>query len=351
MANNRQSRDEIRGKVQTVNGLIAPETLGKTLLHEHILVDIRMPVWKCQEQVGETITLDNRFAIDYCEITAPGNYLLNKTDVAIDELRKMYDVGGRTVVDVSCGGLHPNPVELKKISQKSGVNIVLGCGYYVDEYQDIKNHDKSIHDFTQEIIDQIQFGAWGTEIRAGIIGEIGCQSPWTDLEKRVMFAAIQAQSHTGAALSIHPGRDPDQPIEVANFLKKENADLNRAIMSHVDRTIFDDDRLFALADTGIVVEFDLFGMESSFYKYNLDVDMPNDAVRLRSIRSLIERGHLHQIAISHDICSKTRLGCNGGHGYGHIFRNIVPMMLRRGFNEDEIDTILVQTPKRLLTIV
>lgn len=339
----------MRGKVQTVTGLIAPEALGPTLLHEHILLDIRIPAWKDLEQVGDVITLANRFAIDYCEITAPGNYVLNKSQVAIDELKEMYEVGGRTVVDVSCGGLHPKPQELNKIALASGVNIVVGCGYYVDEYQSPENQNRSIDDFTHEIIDQIQIGAWDTNVKAGIIGEIGCQSPWTNLEQRVMKAAILAQQHTGAALSIHPGRDPDQPFEVSQMFKREKADLSRVIMSHVDRTIFDDDRLFALADTGIVIELDLFGMESSFYKYNLDVDMPNDAVRLRAIRKLIDRGHLHQIAISQDICQQTRLGCNGGHGYGHIYRNVIPMMLRRGFNQSEIDTILVETPKRLLT--
>ena len=41
----------------------------------------------------------------------------------------------------------------------------------------------------------------------------------------------------------------------------------------------------------------------------------------------------------------------GGHGYGHIFRNVVPMMGKRGYNADEIDAILVRNPRRLLTFV
>ena len=78
--------------------------------------------------------------------------------------------------------------------------------------------------------------------------------------------------------------------------------------------------------------------------------MPNDATRLRLIRTLIEHGHLERVVISHDICYRTRLIRFGGHGYGHIFRNIVPMMRRRGFAETEIDALLVDNPKRLLTI-
>ena len=74
-------------------------------------------------------------------------------------------------------------------------------------------------------------------------------------------------------------------------------------------------------------------------------------MRLRMIRRLIERGHLDQIAISHDICYRSRLQAFGGHGYGHIFRNVLPLMRRRRFTEAEITRIMVETPRRLLTFI
>jgi len=40
----------------------------------------------------------------------------------------------------------------------------------------------------------------------------------------------------------------------------------------------------------------------------------------------------------------------GGHGYGHIFENVVPMMRRRGFTDAEVQAILVDNPRRLLTL-
>lgn len=349
-----QSRATLRGRSQTVAGVIDPAALGATLLHEHVLCDIRPPSWPGLDtpngQVGLDIPIEDRFAIDYGEIQAPGNLLLNQTDVAIRELSKLPAVGGTTVVDLSCGGLHPNPRGLAQIAAAADVNIVMGCGHYVEEYQDPVNQQRTVDSFTREMLDQLFVGAWGTDIRAGIIGEIGCQAPWTALERRVMAAAVQAQAESGAALTVHPGRHPDQPQEIVDFLRGERADLSRVIISHIDRTIFDDDRLFRLADSGVVIELDLFGMETSFYKWS-DIDMPNDAQRLKMLRKLIDRGHLTQIAISHDICYRSRLACNGGHGYGHIFRNVVPMMLRRGFDQSEIDSILRVTPRRLLTFV
>ena len=339
----------LSGKIQTVLGLIEPSELGKTLLHEHILTDIRPPSWKTLPQIGEKITLQNRFEIDYGEVIAPGNCVLKDEETAIEELIKLKEVGGNSIVELSCGGLHPDPLGLKRISEATGLNIIMGCGYYVDEYQDPQNRNKTSDDFANDIINQVTKGAWNTDIKAGIIGEIGCQSPWTDLEKTVMHGAIIAQNETGAALAVHPGRHPKQPKEVADFILKHNGNITRSIISHIDRTIFDDDTLFELADTGVVLEFDLFGMETSYYKMNEEVDMPNDGARLKTLRKLISRGHLEQIAISHDICFKTRLCNHGGHGYGHIFRNVLPMMKRRGFTDFEISTIIETTPKRLLS--
>jgi phosphotriesterase-related protein len=196
----------------------------------------------------------------------------------------------------------------------------------------------------------VQVGAWGTDVRAGMIGEIGCQSPWTDLEKRVMTAALIAQKETGASINVHPGRHEDQPQEVADFVIANGGDPTRIVISHIDRTVFDVERLLKLADTGVTIEFDLFGQEASYYGLS-DIDMPNDATRLKLIRALIERGHLERVVISHDICYRTRLTAFGGHGYGHIFRNVVPMMRKRGYSDAEIDAILVGNPRRLLTFV
>ena len=99
MAALRSSKDELVGRVQTVCGVIAPEAVGKTLLHEHVLLDIRPPPWRDIEQVGETITLQNRFAIDYGEVIAPGNCVLDKVDVAVSELAALKATGGETLVE------------------------------------------------------------------------------------------------------------------------------------------------------------------------------------------------------------------------------------------------------------
>lgn len=342
------TRDELRGKIQTVLGPVSPEELGPTLMHEHMLSDITPPSMVCDDR-GPEICLCNYHAISYGRLKHTGNYLLNSREIAIREARAMREAGGDAIVELTIGGLKPDPEGLAEIARESGVKILMGCGYYVEEYQDSANFERGVDDFAREMIDQILVGAWGTDIRAALIGEIGCQSPWTDLEKRVMQGAIIAHQETGVAVNVHPGRHPDQPQEVVDFVRKHGGDVSRFVISHIDRTIFDDERLLRLADSGCVVEFDLFGLETTYYPLS-KIDMPNDGQRLKSIRKLIDHGHLDRVVISHDICYRTRLQHYGGHGYGHIFTNVVPLMRERAFSENEINRILVENPRRILTV-
>jgi phosphotriesterase-related protein len=342
------TREELRGKIQTVLGLIAPGTLGRTLMHEHVLCDIRAPTARSDNDLGPEITLENVWQMNYGrgQKRVGRKYMLDLEDIATREVQMMKDDGGNAMVELTCGGLSPDPKGLKRIAEGTGVHLIMGCGYYVADYQDPKNQGRSVEDFAAEMTGQILTGAWGTDVRAGMIGEIGCSAQWTDTEKRVMRGAFIAASNTGAAINVHPGRDPDQPQEVANFAKTVGHPTERIVISHIDRTIFDEARLLRLADSGVTVEFDLFGQESSYYGLS-DIDMPNDATRLQLIRSLINHGHLDRVVISHDICYRTRLASFGGHG----FRNVVPMMTKRGYSQDEIDAILVGNPRRLLTFV
>lgn len=346
----RLSRDQLRGKAQTVLGVVDPAVLGSTLTHEHLIWDIRPPPLRTGDQGAEP-ALANHWAMSTGTASSPANSHQPSVEVAIEAVAEAVAHGCQTIVEMSIGGLSPDPEGLVRVSQATGCHIVMGCGHYVEEYQDPANHTRSVDSFAAEMVAQVQEGLWGTTVRAGIIGEIGCQNPWTPLERRVMEGALIAQQETGAALTIHPGRRQDQPQEVMEFIKARGGDPSRTIMDHIDRTIMDEDALFRLADTGVVLEWDLFGQESCLYPLNPDADMPNDAGRLRAIRKVLDRGHRGQVVISHDICHRAHMTRWGGWGYAHIHRTVIPLMRRRGFTEAEIQEILVDTPRRLLTFV
>ena len=349
------AKAELTGNIQTVTGLIAPESLGPTLMHEHILWDVTRPeVVKdaAQNNWPEiTITLQNVWEINRRSILDYGNQSNQKYSIALEELSILReDCKNVAIVDLTNFGIQPDPNGLRFLSQGTGVPIIQGAGYYVDEYIPDELKDTSVDDLATEIIDQVTIGCWDTNVRAGIIGEIGCMWPLRPFERKVLQAAALAQQETGASINVHPGRHPDAPFEIVEVIQSMGGDVKRLVMSHIDRTLQSIDDVLRLADLGCVIEYDFFGIETSYYWFN-DTDLPTDYMRLSYIRSLIEKGFDRQIVVSQDICTKTRLSTFGGHGYSHLIRNVIPLMRRKEFTESEICKIFEDTPRRLLTFV
>lgn len=337
------------GRIRTVLGDIAPEALGVTLMHEHILCDITPPALRAAADAAPPITLRNRYDVDYGRRPHPGKTRMLDRALAAEEVAAFRADGGQAMVELTVGGLAPDPAGLAEVSRATDVHLVMGCGHYVQAFQDPANATRGVESFAAEMVAALRQGAWGSDVRAGIIGEIGCSEVWTEQEKRVMAGAVLAQQETGAALTIHPGVVPDQPEEIVAFVRAHGGDVSRTIIDHLDRTIFDHDRLFRLADTGCVLEFDLFGYEHAYWSY-APIDMPNDGARIATIRALFDRGHGAQVVVSQDICRLTRLLAFGGHGYGHMLRNVLPLMRERGLGTAEIELMTVETPRRLLTV-
>ncbi|MGI9336758.1 MAG: phosphotriesterase family protein [Gammaproteobacteria bacterium] len=339
-----------QGKIQTVCGLIDPAQLGPTLMHEHILWDVTRPEVKATASASDKIEirLDNVWEVNRRSILDYGNQDNHDHEVAVAELVRLREAGGSAVVDLSNFGLEPDPAGLRELSRRSGIAIVQGAGYYVDEYIPEAMKSQSVDALTREIVSQLTHGCWGTDVRAGIIGEIGCMWPLREFERKVLQASAAAQRETGASINVHPGRHRDAPFEIVDIVAQAGGDSTRLVMSHIDRTLFSTDEVLRLAATGCVIEYDFFGIETSYYWFS-DSDLPTDYMRLQYIRALFEHGHGDQIVVSQDICTKTRLVTYGGHGYGHMFANVVPLMRNKGFSDEEIDAILIANPRRLLT--
>jgi phosphotriesterase-related protein len=330
----------MRGTVQTVLGPVPPEKLGPTMIHEHLLIDFTctfIPPTGADEEVRahESITLENIGWVRYNPYKNKDNLILLEEETAIEEASLYKQVGGGTIVDVTTLGIGRDPLGLSRIAQATGLNIVTGAGYYIDAVHPENMDDLEESSIAEQIANEIRVGVDGTDVKAGLIGEIGCSWPLTPNERKVLRASAAAQRETGAAILIHPGRDATAPREILEILGDAGADIGRTIMAHLDRTIADLDTLLDLARSGCYLEYDLFGSECSYYSLADFFDMPNDAQRM----DFLERRHKHSLVKY------------GGHGYGHILENIAPRMEKRGFSEESIRSILVENPARALTIV
>ena len=236
----------------------------------------------------------------------------------------------------------------------TGLNVVMGSGYYVAPSFNPELDTKTEAEITDEIVQDITAGVGGTGICSGLIGEIGCSWTLHANEDKVLRAAARAQQKTGACLSVHPGRNRQAPFDVIDILEQSGADLSRVIICHIDARVRDYEGRTHLLKKGCVLEYDLWGWEGHFPSYwTADgyMDLPNDTQRIHEIRRHIEEGYLNQIVMSHDICAKTRRARYGGWGYAHILNYVVPMMRQRGMTQEQIDAIIMANPRRLLTFV
>ena len=345
---------DMQGLVQTVIGLIEPSELGPTTTHEHLYIDFSFMYRPAQDSALDLsdapITLENLGWVRHNHYSSHANLRLMDVETAVAEASLYKAAGGGAIVDATTIGIGRDARALERISRESGVHVVMGAGFYVDA---VHPHNMDLYNadvLSQRIVDDIRNGVDGTSVKAGIIGEIGCTWPLTGNERKSLEAAAIAQRETGAAILIHPGRHPDAPAEILEVLADAGADIPRVIMGHLDRTVFDIDRLLAIAATGCYLEWDLFGSEGSYYPL-ANIDMPSDAQRLDFIKQVVDAGYAGKIVIGQDICTNHRLTRYGGHGYGHILENIVPRMRRKGFSDDDIEAITVSNPASILAFV
>ncbi|MBI1776745.1 MAG: aryldialkylphosphatase [Proteobacteria bacterium] len=346
----------MRGKVHTVLGPIDPADLGATMMHEHILIHMKH-IAKAPSEPSKRLafysplTMETLGQIRFSGIANCENCELSDPATAIAELGHYAAAGGRTIVDATSIGIGRDPAGLAAIARATGLNIVMGCSYYVDETHPESHRvdAASEREIADRIAAELTHGVDGGGIRPGLIGEVGCSWPMTDAEIKVLRASARAQLETGAALMVHPGRSQEAPFRIVEILKDAGADLSRTIMCHIDRTLAEKDAIRRLAETGVIVEFDLFGYEGSYYAWELPIDMPNDAARINLLKWLIAEGFGGQITISHDICFRDKLIKHGGQGYSHILANVVPLMRKKGIRDEALNQMLVETPRRLLS--
>ena len=346
-------KEELTGKSLTVLGPKNTNELGKVICHEHLLIDFNVVFQnphnpKELHLKDEKLSLSNLGWIKKFWVSNKDNLLIDDIEISINELNHFYKAQGNTIVDVTSIGLSRNPSALKIISQRTGVNVIMGSGHYIEKTHPDYFKTDNVNQIAEKITKDILQGVDGTGIHSGIIGEIGCDFPWSSDERKSVHAGVLAQIETGAPLLIHPGRDENAPIEIVNSIVRWGGNTSRTIMGHIERTIYSRSKLLDLANTGIYMNFDLFGHESSYYPLANSTYMPSDHQRIEIISDLIDLGFSNKILIGHDICSKHRLKRFGGHGWDHILKRIIPRMKKFGIKTKDLENILINNPREIL---
>jgi len=347
---------ELVGKVQTVLGIIDSNHLGISLVHEHLLVDVTQhftePTAASEKKLAhEPVCLENLWWVRLNQKKNIDNLSHTDEQLSTKEVMLYKLAGGNTITEVTCDDLSGrDPLGLARISRMTGLNIIMGTGYYLASAHP-QLATKPEHEITEEFVNDIMVGVGNTGIRAGIIGEVVC-STMDNNERKVLRCCAAAQRKTGISMYIHPSPSDDSVLENIRVLADAGADLSHVIIGHVDHFHFNSSTCRRIIDAGCYIAYDNFGTEGSFLRSNPQrIVAESDIHRINDIIGLIGDGFLSKILISQDIATKVGLVSYGGFGYGHILRSIVPMMRIRGLSEEQIHTLLVDNPKRVLPFV
>ena len=194
-------------EVMTVTGPVPAAELGFTLMHEHLLLDLLRDSWSV-------------------------NNLLYEPELAILEISRYRDAGGVTLVDLTNRGLGQRPLDIQAIAERTGLNVVLGCGWYREPYYEPYLQRWYADRIAEQMILDLTEGIDGTGVKAGIIGELGAHERWVSpVEERMLRAGARAHKMTGVTITTHGTKSP-VALRQLDILAEEGVDPGRVVVGH-----------------------------------------------------------------------------------------------------------------------
>lgn len=287
--------------------------MGVTLPHEHVFTDLY-------------------------EITMNSHLILSDPEVARYELGFFKECGGSTIVDQTVHGLGPDPEALREVARDVGINIIAGTGFYWEKFHPPWLRDMTDRDIVAMLVKDLTEGFYGTDVRAGILGEIGTHhrrvSP---AEERVIRACAVAQRETGVPISTH-ALFTRIGMEQVRLFEEAGANLDKLVIGHVDTTP-DVDYHLELLRRGVWIAYDAIGQ----------LDKQTDERRADAIVRLIRAGYRDSILLSTDVGKRGAMRSYGGTGYDHVITRFLPLLWERGITEDDTTALTVGNPLRLFS--
>jgi phosphotriesterase-related protein len=160
--------------------------------------------------------------------------------------------------------------------------------------------------------------------------------------ERVLRAVAQAHRATGAPITTHTQAASRRGLEQQKIFAEEGVDLTRVVIGHSGDT--DDlDYLEELIANGSLLGMDRFGIDGL-----LTTDK-----RVAVIAELCRRGYADRMVLSHDascyldwIPGELPFANMPNWHYLHISHDVLPMLRANGVSDEDIDTMLVDNPRR-----
>ena len=308
--------------------------MGVTLSHEHLFINLMA------ERRGDGLVHDEALLIKELSVfRAQGGGTI--FDLTTAELTPGSTSDSEKGFDACQPGQTRNPKAVEgilRISQETGVHVVLGTGRYRDPFlQSGLILSLGPDGLAREMINDLQVGFPETDIRAGLIGEIGADKWYlSDLERTVFLAASIAHAETGAAIYTHAARWR-VGLEQSDVLLSQGVAPNKIAIGHVD-TVPDVDYALSLADRGHFVGIDTINSSNAH----------EVARRVEQVMALVNAGHQERILLAHDVCLSSQLQAFGGNGFAFVLSGFRQALLEAGLTSEQFSSITMDNPRNLL---
>ena len=336
--------------VTTVTGPLDTADLGTTLTHEHVINDVSSwwhetssTGWSAQEFADRPVTMEILWDLKYDPFGNRDNCRLDDEQLAVQEIDRYAALGGSTIIDATGLGVGRDLALLRRVSERTGVNIIAGTGYYLDGAQPAEVKALEPEQIAELIVRDVTEGEGG--VRPGIIGEIGVGADFTPAERASLEGALIAQREVNLPVEVHLPAWFRRAGEVLDLAEHHGVDPSTVVLCHMGPSGDDLDYQEQLLKRGAWVQYDMIGMEVFYADQN--VQCPSDEENATWLCRLTERGHLGRLLISQDIFVKSLLRHYGGPGYGHILQYFVPRLRRLGMSEADVDRLLKTNPRTL----
>jgi len=315
--------------IQTVTGPIGSKELGRTLMHEHVMVG--WPGW-------ESDTLH------------PGPTRREALAVGHDRIQAMQGVGIASMVDPCPNDLGRDVELMAELASRTGFRIICATGLYKDDqggsayWKFRQSFGDSAAGIAEMYIRELTEGIGATGVKAGIIKVATGAPAITAYERTLLEAAAIAAKATGAPIITHT----DEGVlgdEQQRILVELGVPANRMIIGHSCGS-GDHSYHMRIVEGGSYIGFDRFGIEM----------LQPDEVRVQSLLKLLEAGAAARVVVSHD-----SVWCWRGQPIPapeafasvlevwnpiHFSTRIVPRLKAGGATDQQITTMLEENPRR-----
>ncbi len=305
--------------IVTVKGKIDAGSMGRTLSHEHVMVDF----------IGADSVSRERYDADE---------VFNKVLPFLQELKE-YNVN--TFVEATPAYLGRDASLLLRLSEASGINIITNTGYYAAiGHKHLPRHfyDESVDEISQRWINEYVNGIDDTGIKPGFIKISINEGSISEIDAKVVRAAARTHLVTGLIIMAHTGTAAGAFDEI-EILKEENVDPSALIWVHAQAEQ-DLSKFIEAARQGVWISFDGAGWEPADKYVELLMNMKSNNL-------------LNRTLISHDAGWYNVGEPDGGDGfkpYTFIFTDLIPSLKENGFTDSEIDMLLIENPANAFSV-